>query len=209
MKNTLKNLLFGAVIMPTILASTINPNPASISANKPLDTNPIQNILGEIKENKDTAIDAERQAKAEKINTYFGNKNLPLEGHGMEMVMVAEKYNIDWRLIPSIAFIETTGGKFACPKTYKVTGDIRYTYNVFGWGSCSIKFESYNEAFEILGKNLSGNNPKTARHYKGKDTVGILESYNPRHVVSDYPEKIMRIMTSIDNTKTGSELAMK
>lgn len=195
--------------MPTILASTINPNPASISANKPLDNNPIENILGEIKDNKDTALQAERLAKAEKINTYFGKRNLPLEGHGMEMVMVAEKYNIDWRLIPSIALIETTGGKFACSKTYKATGDIRYTYNVFGWGSCSIKFESYNEAFEILAKNLSGNNPKTARYYKGKDTIGILESYNPRHIVSDYPEKIMKVMSAIDNTKTNNELAMK
>ena len=29
----------------------------------------------------------------------------------------------------------------------------------------------------------------------------FLESYNPRHVVKDYPEQIMAIMEKIENTK--------
>jgi hypothetical protein len=131
--------------------------------------------------------------------------NLPLAGHGMGMVLAAEKYNLDWRIIPAIAMRETTGGKKACPITYKKTGDIRYIYNVFGWGSCSIKFESYEEGFETLARNLSGNNPRTAYHYSGKNTVDILKSYNPPSVVKDYSTQVLKIMDKIDSISIDNE----
>ncbi|MSU44928.1 hypothetical protein EXS45_02000, partial [Candidatus Nomurabacteria bacterium] len=74
---------------------------------------------------------AEQQAKANAIDNYFKELNLPLEGVGMKMVLEAEKNDLDWRLMPAIAMRESTGGKFAC-KTK--------TFNAFGWGSCKIGF---------------------------------------------------------------------
>ena len=201
--------------MPTILASTISINPANIDQAVTSNQTSIQQMLNTAlnttnEDPKTTKLNNERAEKAAKIDSYFKQKKVPLEGQGMSMVMAAEKYDLDWRLLPSIAFKETTGGKFACPITAKRTGDIRYTYNVFGWGSCSIKFESYAHGFETLAKNLSGNNPTTSKHYNGKNTVGILESYNPRHVVADYPEQIIAIMKTIENTSiTPKEIAMK
>jgi hypothetical protein len=209
MQKTIKNALFGAIAMPTILASTLSINPANIDQAFVSKQISLNQALG-LKIEEDTTIQDERAKKAAKIDTYFESKGLPLAGHGMGMVIAAEKYGLDWRMIPAIAMKETTGGKFACPVTAKRTGDIRYTYNVFGWGSCGIKFESYEEGFEIIAKNLTGNNPKTARYYHGKDTVSILESYNPRHVVADYPEQIIAIMSKIDKVSVEpSELAMK
>lgn len=209
MQKTIKNALFGAIAMPTILASTLSINPANIDQAFVSKQISLNQALG-LKIEEDTTIQDERAKKAAKIDTYFESKGLPLAGHGMGMVLAAEKYGLDWRMIPAIAMKETTGGKFACPVTAKRTGDIRYTYNVFGWGSCGIKFESYEQGFEIIAKNLTGNNPKTARYYHGKDTVSILESYNPRHVVADYPEQIIAIMSKIDKVSVeSSELAMK
>ncbi len=210
MQKNIKNALFGAIAMPTILASTLTINPANIDQAITSKQVSLQDALGLTTENKDTKADKERQEKADKINAYFEQKKLPLSGHGMGMVLAAEKYGLDWRMIPAIAMKETTGGKFACPVTAKRTGDIGYTYNVFGWGSCGIRFDSYEDGFDTIARNLTGNNPGTARHYKGKDTVSILESYNPRHVVRDYPEQIIAIMNQIDNVDTGpKELAMK
>jgi hypothetical protein len=211
MQKTIKNALFGAMAMPAILASTLTINPANIDQAFTLKQISFNQVLGLTTEDKDTKIEEERALKAAKIDTYFESKGLPLAGHGMGMVLAAEKYGLDWRIIPSIAMKETTGGKFACPVTAKRTGDIRYTYNVFGWGSCGIKFESYEAGFDTIAKNLTGNNPATQKHYAGKDTVSILESYNPRHVVSDYPEQIMAIMEKIDNVSIDDtkEIAMR
>ena len=36
---------------------------------------------------------------------------MPLLGLGKKMVIEAEKNNLDWRLLPAISVIESTGGK--------------------------------------------------------------------------------------------------
>lgn len=196
MQNTLKNSLFGIMIMPAILASS---NPAGTLSI----TNPIQEVVQNQAHQKELAIEAQ------KIDTYFGDKGLPLAGHGAEMIEASEKYGLDWRLLPALAMRETGGGDKACPVTYKKTKDIRYTYNVFGWGSCGIKFDSYEDAFDTLAMNLSGNNPATAKYYKGKDLDGILKTYNPVHIVKNYSPQVQAIMVAIDNTvPETAELAM-
>ncbi len=210
MQKFITHSLFGAIVMPTILASTLTINPASIDQAISSKQSSFEQVLGLNKDdNKDDSAQVEREEIANKINTYYTKKNMKLAGHGMGMVVASEKYGLDPYMMAAIATKETTGGNFACPYTAKITGNIGYTYNVFGWGSCKIAFESYEAGFEVIAKNLSGNNPKTKRYYSGKDTVSILESYNPRHVVSDYPEQIMAIMDKIENTKIDSkELAM-
>jgi len=210
-KKTITHSLFGAVIMPTILASTISINPVSIDPKLQLDQNPISIMLDGKKEDTIDLAQKEREETAKKIDAYYKKKNMKLAGHGMGMVIASEKYGLDPYMMAAIATKETTGGNHACTYTAKVKGDIRYTYNVFGWGSCKITFESYEAGFETIAKNLSGNNPNTAKHYAGKDTVSILESYNPRTVVHDYPEQIMAIMKTIENTPVApvTELAMK
>lgn len=212
MQTNIKNALFGAIAMPTILASTISINPATIDQAITAKQISIQEALGlTTSENSESEkAQKEREEIAAKIDTFYKSKNMKLAGHGMGMVLASEKYGLDPYMMAAIATKETTGGNVACPITAKRTGDIRYTYNAFGWGSCKIYFESYEEGFETIAKNLSGNNPKTARYYSGKDTISILESYNPRHVVRDYPEQIVSIMKRIENTPIDTkEIAMK
>ena len=101
------------------------------------------------------AIDAKvlnLQARADAIDAYFAERDMPLEGAGAKMVEEAEKNDIDWRLLPAIAMRESTGGKFECKKV---------SNNAFGWGSCKIGFKSNNEAIEVVARNLGGNKPNT------------------------------------------------
>ena len=128
--------------------------------------------------------------RAEKINAYFSQHNLPLEGFGEKMVAEADLHGLDWKLIPAIAMRESTGGKFACKNA---------TFNPFGWGSCKISFDSYDHSIEVLARNLSGNNPKTSHYYDGKDIRGILETYNPPSVIPKYADQVMKIMSDIEN----------
>ncbi|MEK7572273.1 MAG: hypothetical protein AAB493_00215 [Patescibacteria group bacterium] len=126
--------------------------------------------------------------KANAIDTYFKERNMPLSGTGIKMVKEAEKNNLDWRLLAAIAVRESTGGIHACK---------RVEYNPFGWGSCKIGFDSNNEAIEVVARNLGGNNPKTAYHYSGKDTKAILQKYNPPSIVARYAHQVMAIMDDI------------
>lgn len=123
--------------------------------------------------------------RAARIDAYFGRWDLPLEGHGTFMVEMADKYNIDWRLIPAIAMRESTGGKFACYN------------NPFGWGSCKIKFDSFEEAIESIAKNLGGHNPNTEVYYKGKTTEEKLHFYNGT-VIKTYVREVVKIMDRIE-----------
>ncbi len=197
--------------MPTILASTISINPANIDIKLPPEKNPIQQMIGNLDNDKVDQAQALREEKAAKIDAYYTKKKMKLAGHGMGMVIASEKYGLDPYMMAAIALKETGGGNVTCPITMKRTGNLDYRHNVFGWGSCTITFKSYEEAFDTIAKNLTGNNPATAKHYAGKDTVSILESYNPRHIVADYPEQIMAIMDKIENTKIDDtkDIAMK
>ena len=128
------------------------------------------------------------KAKAEAIDSYFKEHDMPLAGMGMKMVEEAEKNDLDWRLLAAIAVRESTGGKFDC---------IKVDNNPFGWGSCKIGFNSNEEAIETVARNLGGNNPSTAKHYNEKTTKQILRAYNPPSVVPRYAEQVIKIMSDI------------
>ena len=135
----------------------------------------------------EVSVDDLRKEKAEAIDTYFKERSMPLEGTGMTFVLVAEKYGLDWRLLPAIGVRESSGGKAACG------------FNPFGWGSCKLhNFGSYEQAIEALGKNLGGANPKTARYYAGKSTKEKLYYYNGT-VVPTYPDEVLAIMKKIES----------
>ncbi len=134
--------------------------------------------------------------RADKIDAYFRDRNMPLEGYGMKMVQVAEENNIDWRLLPAISVIETTGGKNICKSKEGAN-------NPFGYGSCKIAFDNINESIETVGRNLGGNNPRTASYYKNKDLDGILKSYNS--VIPTYNKKIRGVMDRIENYDISNE----
>lgn len=130
-----------------------------------------------------------RKAHAEAIDSFFKGRNMPLAGTGMTFVLVAEKYGLDWRLLPAIGVRESSGGKQACG------------YNAFGWGSCKLghSYNSYEEAIEAIGKNLGGANKATARYYAGKTTEEKLYAYNGS-VEPPYIGEVLAIMDMISTT---------
>lgn len=128
------------------------------------------------------------KVKADAIDAYFKEHDMPLEGTGMKMVQQAEANDLDWRLVAAIAIRESTGGKKAC---------VKVDNNPFGWGSCKIGFDSIDEAIETVALNLGGNNPNTAKHYDNKTTEQILKAYNPPKIAPHYVKQVMSIMDEI------------
>jgi len=97
----------------------------------------------------------EDKLKAQKIELFFreNRRNAPLADYSEKFVEVANKYNLDYRLLPAIATVESGGGK----------SNFR-SYNAWGWGNRS--FRSFEEGIEVVGKGL-----KTGYIDKGRDTV--------------------------------------
>ena len=131
---------------------------------------------------------AEEDTRALKIKSYYDRHNLPLAAYAQEFVDAADRYDIDWRLVAAIGFIESTGGKYACQ-----TAD----YSPFGWGSCKIDFDSYEHAIDTVSLNLGGHNPSTAYFYKDKTFTEVLYAYNS--VIPTYKAKIVREMEIIES----------
>ena len=69
----------------------------------------------------------------------------PLADYSDHFVQMADKYQIDWRLLPAISGVESTFGKFY----------INGTYNAYGWGGGKIRFESWEDSIEKVSRALS------------------------------------------------------
>lgn len=179
------NSIIRSFVIVPMLASTISMNTFTASIQMAILTKGHPDTIV-ILDPAQQALQKEREEKAAKIDAYYGKYDLPLTGYGMKMVLAGEKYSVDPYLIAGLAMRETTAGKFACYN------------NPFGWGSCKIKFESFDHAIDVVAMNLGGHNEKTARYYKNKSLRGILETYNPPSVVADYAGQVIAIMKKID-----------
>ncbi len=94
-----------------------------------------------------TSTKAERTTRHKILTEFFNKYRSPLVAHVDTFLAVADKYDIDYRLLPAISCTESTCGKFL----------IEGSYNPFGWGiygKNAIYFKSYDEAIETVAAGL-------------------------------------------------------
>lgn len=95
-------------------------------------------------------IEAKRlDPQAEILASYLSKYNSPLEYHAQDFIDAAKKYNLDWKLVPAIAGVESTFGKF-----------IPGGYNGWGWGvygNQALYFDSWREGIFTVSKGLREN----------------------------------------------------
>ncbi|MGI5826069.1 MAG: hypothetical protein ACOX50_01500 [Patescibacteria group bacterium] len=80
-----------------------------------------------------------------RLEGYLKSQGSPLAPYAQKFVEEADKNQIDWRLLPAIAGIESSFGKKM----------IAGTHNAWGWGGEKIRFASWNEAIETISKALA------------------------------------------------------
>lgn len=86
-------------------------------------------------------------ARSKIVENFLTDYKSPLAHLGNLFVSVADKYNLDYRLLPSIAMQESNGGQ-------KV---IKNSKNPFGYGiygGMVTRFESWEQAIERVGRAL-------------------------------------------------------
>lgn len=86
-------------------------------------------------------------ARSEIIRAFFKGYKSVLTEYASLFVSVADKYKLDYRLLPAISMQESNGGKRL----------IKDSFNPFGYGiygSNVIRFSSWEEGIEIVGRAL-------------------------------------------------------
>jgi len=128
----------------------------------------------------------EDKLKAQKIELFFrvNRGSAPLAEYAQKFVEVANKYGLDYRLLPAIATVESGGGK----------SNFR-SYNAWGWGNKS--FSSFEEGIEVVGRGL-----KTGYIDKGRDTVEeIAPVYCPPNY-KNWARSVNQFMNEIENIES-------
>lgn len=100
------------------------------------------NILNRPSWDDPKASQAERVRKLEQTFAFYRSPLLPYAGY---FVHVADRYGLDYRILPAIAFTEST----LC-KHY-----IARTRNCFGWGSGNISFNSFDQSIDTVASAIS------------------------------------------------------
>lgn len=133
-----------------------------------------------------TYLPQEREARVEVLEEFFKRYNSPLSAYANHIVEQADRYSIDWRLIPAIAMQEST----LCKKIPKDS------YNCWGFGIYNGKitrFSDYKEAIEVVTKTL-------AQDYKEdrglENPYEIVTRYTPGSTT--WADKVTLVMTRIE-----------
>jgi hypothetical protein len=111
------------------------------------------------------------------LRDFFEKQDCPAQYYIQEFLDAADRYDLDWRLLPSLAYIESTGGKAA------------RNNNLFGWDSGRAQFSTPIAGIHEVGYRLTH-----SVLYKDKDLDGVLATYNPD---ADYPRKVKAVMLQI------------
>jgi hypothetical protein len=117
------------------------------------------------------------EARLERLKAFFGKLDCPAKDYSGDFIAAAERYELDWRLLPSISYLESTGGKAA------------KNNNLFGWNSGRTGFASAAAGIHEVGRRLS-----RSRLYRSKTLDQLLATYNP---TGDYAQKVKYVMQQI------------
>ena len=118
-----------------------------------------------------------RDPRLASLQRFFDKTECPAAQLANVFLEAADDYDLDWRLLPSLSWIETTGGKQARRN------------NMFGWDSGRAEFSSLSAGIHQVGYRLA-----KSGLYRDKDLDSILATYNPS---ADYARRVKSVMRRI------------
>ncbi len=112
-----------------------------------------------------------------RLKKFFAKLHCPVIDLADEFVHAADDNQLDWRLLPSIAVIESGGGK-----AYR-------NNNILGWNQGLEAFPTIRAGIHEVAFKL-GKSPL----YRDRDVLGKLRLYNPDE---SYPGSVLTVMNRI------------
>ncbi|MBI2017909.1 glucosaminidase domain-containing protein [Candidatus Daviesbacteria bacterium] len=133
--------------------------------------------------------------EAEILAAYLSKFNSPLQYHAQDFIDAAKEYGVNWKLLPAIAGVESTFGKF-----------IPGGYNAYGWAiytpDSRYAFKSWRDGIFTVTKGLK-------HDYIDK---GLTEPYsiNKRYAASKtWGSKVTFFMNDLEQFAVQHELSGK
>ena len=120
-----------------------------------------------------------------KLETFLRASDAPARAVSRVFLHEADRYELDWRLLPSISIIESSGGKTA------------RNNNLFGWDAGRAEFPSMSDGIRKVAFHLA-NSP----YYKDKELDELLVTYNPN---PEYPGKVKSVMRRLARAELVAE----
>jgi hypothetical protein len=127
------------------------------------------------------APDYRNDPRLETLRAFFHRADCPAEKWVAAFLEAADHYELDWRLLPSLSYVESTGGKSA-----------RHN-NLFGWDSGHAHFPTPIAGIHAVGYSLSHSD-----RYKDKGLDKLLSTYNPN---AEYVQRVKSVMRRIAPTE--------
>jgi len=156
--------------------------PASVSAEEVLFA---QNsaVIATVSEKPDFLVSTVKisDTRALRLRNFLSGHKSPMADYSAEFIYFADKYELDWRLVPAIAGVESTFGKHIPVNSY----------NAYGWAGGKYMFKSWEHSIEVVTKAL-----REKYYDKGADTLAEINRIycppNPKWAgkVSFFMEKI-------------------
>jgi len=112
-----------------------------------------------------------------RLKEYLAQRGCPAEALAADFLAAADAHQLDWRLLPSLALIESSGGKY------------HKNNNIFGWANGRIRFPTVRHGIYAVARKLAESPP-----YREKSTDEILRIYNPR---PGYAARVRAIMAEL------------
>ena len=112
-----------------------------------------------------------------RLTNFLTRLHCPVAALASDFIRAADENHLDWRLLPSIAMIESGGGK-----AYK-------NNNIFGWNNGDRLFPSVRAGIEEVAYRL-GKGPL----YRHRNSIGKLRLYNPN---DGYVNMVLHVMNRI------------
>lgn len=115
------------------------------------------------------------------LRKFLQSRHCPDQEYAELFVAEADAHNLDWRLLPSLALVESGGGRTA-------KGN-----NLFGWANGKSRFTSIGDAIHTVASALAH-----SKAYRDKDTSAKLHTYN--HGLN-YQAMVLDIMRQISPSR--------
>jgi hypothetical protein len=122
-----------------------------------------------------------------RIKRFFQDRDCPAHVYAEDFINASDQHSLDWRLLPSLSFIESGGGKEA------------YNNNMFGWDNCKEKFRTTREGIYRVATKLG-----KSRLYQHKSVDQVLSLYNPRR---EYRAAVKSVMNKLGPANLAQQAA--
>jgi hypothetical protein len=141
--------IFRVSAMVLIAVSALLTSPTIVNQKDTLEAYELKasNSVGQTKNSTSivVTIKASRDTRAERLTRFLQAQGSPLAPYATDLVRIADTHNLDWRLLPAIAGVESTFGQ-AVPGS---------SYNPYGWNNGHAYFKDWVAASDFVAKEIT------------------------------------------------------